>query len=398
MIFLLAVLLRLTLVFVLKTYSSVPNVEPDHVAKTLARAGFFGNPFGVPTGPTAILAPGWPFLLALIYGFVKTEVAAEVAKRILSTVLCSAQYALLPALANSLRLPIACGYLAGAIGALFPLFFWVETNGSWESPCIASMLVGMLILSARLFTAHPPSLYLYGAGWGIVFLFTPAFASIFVAVLTIWWWYSRNLLSILKVAAIAGLVVSPWIIRNYSQLGALFFIRDSYGLELYMSNNPRAQALFEENLQYFDEHPNDNGTQALRLRAMGEVAYFNERRDKAIVWMRSNPGRFARLTAERALYFWFPRFKRPASTVLAIIVSVLAFGGLAALLRGKHRPAAQLFVAIWIAYPLPYYLIQVDPRYRYPLYSSSLLLAAVWAYPWLRRVAARTGIAWPTPH
>jgi hypothetical protein len=375
-LFALAFGVRVAAILLLRTYRNALSPEPILVAKSLVREHLFGNPFGVPTGPTAVVPPGPPFLLSLLYSWFGDTTATKVARQVLSAAACSVEYALLPALAAAAGLRRAVGILAGGAGALVPLFFWIETNGSWESSYIAAMLVAMLILSARLWAGVRVSPFVYGAAWGFVFLFAPGFLFVFLALLGVWWWRSRNTRAVLTAGALAFAVVLPWIVRNYLQLGSVFWMRDGFGIELQLSNNPIARPMYYDAQAFFPDHPYDNRAEALRLGRIGEVEYFHQRGVLGQQWIRSHPRRFAELTAARAWYFWFPRFRRLSSTLLAAAVSLGGLVGLALAIRLKRRLAASLFGLVWLVYPLPYYLVLIDPRYRYPIYSQALLLIA----------------------
>jgi 4-amino-4-deoxy-L-arabinose transferase-like glycosyltransferase len=311
----------------------------------------------------------------------------------LSALACSAEYALLPALAAASGFRRAAGVMAGAAGAFAPIFFWIETNGAWESPCIAAMLVAMLLLSARLWSGARISPWVYGAAWGLVFLFAPGFLLVFAAILALRWWRSRKAGSVIKASLIAFLVVLPWIVRNYLQFGSVFWIRDNFGLELHISNNPMAQ--FHKGLVSFRDHPYDHPEAARRLKSIGEVACYREKGELARQWISGNPGRFAQLTAARIWYFWFPRVKHLSSTLLSAVVSIGGFLGLALAIRSKRNLAALLFGLVYLIYPLPYYLVQVDPRYRYPIYPEMLLLAAFFGVSCLQRLTLDRPARWP---
>ena len=398
-LFALAFGVRVAAILLLRTYRNALSPEPILVAKSLVREHLFGNPFGVPTGPTAVVPPGPPFLLSLLYSWFGDTTATKVARQVLSAAACSVEYALLPALAAAAGLRRAVGILAGGAGALVPLFFWIETNGSWESSYIAAMLVAMLILSARLWAGVRVSPFVYGAAWGFVFLFAPGFLFVFLALLGVWWWRSRNTRAVLTAGALAFAVVLPWIVRNYLQLGSVFWMRDGFGIELQLSNNPIARPMYYDAqaflggnvFRFFGDFFQDRAgedqkagmgnhavdrAEALRLGRIGEVEYFHQRGVLGQQWIRSHPRRFAELTAARAWYFWFPRFRRLSSTLLAAAVSLGGLVGLALAIRLKRRLAASLFGLVWLVYPLPYYLVLIDPRYRYPIYSQALLLIA----------------------
>ena len=101
-------------------------------------------------------------------------------------------------------------------------------------------------------------------------------------------------------------------------------------------------------------------------------------------WITANPARFAELTAQRTLLFWFPPFGKGSDNYLLWAVTLLGFVGLAHC--GKTNPmAASMLGSILLLYPLIYYAIQHFTRYRYPiLWVSSLMAAYALEQGWLK--------------
>ena len=111
----------------------------------------------------------------------------------------------------------------------------------------------------------------------------------------------------------------------------------------------------------------------------------------------ANPARFAELTAQRTLLFWFPPFGKGSDNYLLWAVTLLGFGGLA--LSWKTNPiAASLLGPTLLLYPLVYYAIQHFTRYRYPiLWVSSLMAAYALEYAWLKITGPATRAAPKNP-
>jgi len=219
----------------------------------------------------------------------------------------------------------------------------------------------------------------FGALWGIAFLFSPSFAPILAGVSALWLWAirARSWRPILTTLVPILLVISPWILRNYVALGSVFWIRDNFGLEFHLSNMPGASALFDENMRGapFRTHPLSSPAERAKIASMGEVAYYHGRLLQGTAWVRAHPREFVRLTLQRVWFFWFPKLNSPNKTILAAVLTLLGSLGLLCMARTQAY-AAGILGTVWILYPLLYYVIQSDPRYRYPIHAISLLLTA----------------------
>lgn len=101
-IFGIALVIRLAAIFGLGRYKQPINfMEVEKIARRLAETGVFGDPYKIPTGPTAHAAPVYPFLVALIFKLAGYEVAARTAILMVSALAASLQYALLPSLTSA---------------------------------------------------------------------------------------------------------------------------------------------------------------------------------------------------------------------------------------------------------------------------------------------------------
>ena len=389
LIFLIALSLRVFLVLATQSYREEYKwVEHVAVARALYHKGTFSDPFGAPTGPTAFVAPAYPFVLSLVYRLTGDGLVGEFVKRCLSSGAASAQYAMLPVLASASGMTPAVGVAAGLFGALFPFSFYTETTGHQENPYLALALVLLSLMSLRLWQRQRFTLRTglwHGFCWGVGLLLNPVLLPCLLGFSFAAFWagprearsrYFRY--SVVMVTVALG-VTAPWIIRNYIQLGGLVPLRDNYPLEFLLSNHPAASINYRENLAVntfaHRLHPNDNPEERRRVRSMGELAYMRMRGDEAIATVRSAPGRFLRMTALRMVCFWFPISRSAFKTVVFWVVTAAALVGMVRLARTSRLPAL-LFGALLIAFPLTYYPIQIAHRYRYPMDWALLLLAA----------------------
>jgi hypothetical protein len=366
---------------------NIDRTESVNVATSLATTGRFANPFGTAaTGPTAHLAPVYPFLLSLLYRLDNGGLAFCVAKRALSTIFASLQYALLPYAARTFRLPGFVGISAGIVAAMLPVRMWVETSGGHETTLTALACVGLIPWTFRLLHAtHVGTLQKAACGfaWGVAFLSNPVFMPVLVGLLLVSFLTvrPRPVLSFsFQLFLFAFVIVCPWLVRNYVVMGAFSPIRDNFGLELSVSNDDYATAIMDWNVSApVFPHPFNDTAEGQRMQSMGETAYYHSRLHEGVQWIQQHSRPFAALTARRIIFFWLD----PANGILKnLFMATLTLFGVAGMifLWKKDTPTAAVILVLWLSYQVPYYFVQVSPRYRYPIDWSFWLLSAyaVW--------------------
>jgi uncharacterized membrane protein len=119
------------------------------------------------------------------------------------------------------------------------------------------------------------------------------------------------------------------------------------------------------------------------MAALGELNYYHQRQNQASAWIRANPGRFVKLTAERFFDYWVPQRRSVPLAAVELLITLAALFGLGLMIR-QQKPVAVVFLVIWMFQPLVYYVIQADERYRYPIEWSIVMCAAYAAVSSLR--------------
>jgi 4-amino-4-deoxy-L-arabinose transferase-like glycosyltransferase len=304
--------------------------------------------------------------------------------------------ALLPLLSDRLGLGVLPGLLAAVLAVLIqPFRILIE----WESILTGALLVVLCIFTLECFRAardwrHAASL---GFVWGVAILVNPQC----VLLLLVWpliaaggssreqWRKARRV--ILVALAVAAVTCLPWFVRNYQRFQAVFFIRDNFGLELYVSNNRCAQPTTFANQAsgcHKRTHPNPNPEIAGEIIDKGEVQFNQERLRQALGWIESNPRAFARLTAQRFVRYWFPYLASYRYGIPAGIATLFSFAGLPLMYR-KQRSAFWMLSSTLLVYPLVHYVVQFEARYRYPIFWATFVPAAYAILDiirWLQRV------------
>jgi hypothetical protein len=348
------------------------NYEHMAIARSVVNGHGFSNPFGFTTGPTAAYAPVHPLMIAailLLFGnrppaalaLVLTEVAIQTACVVLLLYIAAAAFG---------------SWIPGAIAA-GGLLLCTWPLPQWESS-MAWLAFEGVFLCALVGVRWGWTGVVMGLGW----LVSPALGPASLAVV----WLLRGRKYLIASAAIAVMVIVPWAARNSLVIRAPIFLRDNFGLELLLSNNDFAGTRQEdaEAERYDRWHPGTNAAVAAEIARVGEPEYFGRMQSQALSWIRSHPARFLRLTIVRIWTWW-------TSTWLVTGVSLLAFAGLWINRRSKAGKAA--FAGLLI-FPLPYYVIQFDPRYGYPVLWLAALMAGDLCFRLARRwVPAKLALA-----
>jgi predicted lipoprotein with Yx(FWY)xxD motif len=367
------------------------------LAQNLVRHGSFGNPFAVlNTGPTAANPPLYPFLLALIIKVFRVpEIVVFIAT--LGNIIANAVSANLIWRISGLFFK---DLRVGVVAAIF----WIlssQLTPSWDVGYTVATLLIFCLLTAR--TISRPRFLISGIGAGLLagalFLFNPS--TILISMPWLGWLAYKHRASlkhalfycclVCGVLCVAG---ATWGVRNQEQLGK-FVIRTNLGMTLYASDNDCARPSLiasEANNCYQAHHPNTSIEEAQLLKNLGEVNYDQVRRHDAEEWMRTHPIPLLRLTLARVRDFWFPiADKHVFQSAVIWICTVLSIPGLILMVRKRNDVTA--FVGfVLLIYPLMYYVVVSDVRYRLPVLWLSLLSAStfvIWCWD-LRSGSPRT--------
>jgi hypothetical protein len=414
-VFAAAWLLRLGAAIVTDRVHEFSRMDMERVALSLVNHGVLGNPFHEPTGPSAIVPPGYVLFLAAIFQLLGTGVMAEAVKIATCTAAAALRCALTPWLADHFNLGKPVVIASGILS-----IFWIgavdtELQGDWDAPYTAVLLIVLICLHFRkpLLDSTPKRAALLGLFWGAAALINPAVLSILVTLVALEFWrggrarfgpFARR---VACVGACAVLVLAPWAIRNRLSLGSWIWLRDGLGLEMKLSYHDGSSWAniynIRPSLEYPDRpnrdaeishHPYISTAENRRVQQIGEVAYFAQMKQEAVDWIRAHPSQSLTLIAQHTFYYWFPPGPsfygfRPGKGIILYsfarwALTLLAFAGLAICWK-RHRDAALYFTAILLVFPLVYYLVNWSSRYRSPIEWLLVLLAAIpLAWVWQR--------------
>jgi len=356
-IFIVALCIRLFCLYYLKSYIIADNwdfgYETGSVASAIAGGEGFSSPFREPTGPTALLPPLYPYLLACIFkifGIFSREsaVVALSVNCLFSALTCIPLYFIGKKLFGR-----EAGYITTAILAVYPVSVWYAVNTVWDTAIFTflcmSLIYGAFLLPGR-FTYRNAALY------GILMGITALLKSVIIAFypfLLIWLYirisnpntirsaeqdrgaeaifqkpfqkpsflkklgFSEKIhifikprtpelfrISVLCLAAFG--VLFPWLLRNYVMFGRPM-INSNFGLEFKLENNMNTWKAFEktgDSSVFMKAHPTMNPEEFYLYKVVREVIYMKLCLDDARTFIREHPGKFIYLTLRRIYYFW----------------------------------------------------------------------------------------------
>lgn len=355
--------------------------ETGRIAFSLANGMGFSSPFGGNTGPSAWTAPIYPWIVSIAFRLFGSYSAASALvmltfNSIFGALTCWTIYR------TALRIfGRTVAIWSGWVWALYPdAIFW-SVRWIWETSLSAFLLSLLFMLTVEMEGDERMSSWIgYGLLWGVAALNNPSALS-FLPFAGCWLVYQlhrrgkRFLVPAVVSAVVFWMAIMPWIARNYQVMGQFVFVRDNFGNELRIGNNPLADGQYV--LAY---HPTQNEIVMAKYKRLGELAFCKDQGRLAREWITQNPGRFAEISLKRVYYFWngIPRLSNilwlaeTKNTHYLLLSVVGVWGLLLALKRRVH--GVFLFTALVVFFPLVYYICFPEPRYRHPIDPELVIL------------------------
>ncbi len=388
--------------------------EMGRIARALATGHGYSDPFEGHTGPTAWTPPLYPLILAAVfklfgvYSYASAWVILAI-NSVFSAATAPTIYQIARRTFARNKDAIKLALWSGWLWALYPAAMQYAIKWVWDMSLTACLFALVILLALKLRDESTTQRWLlFGTLWGLIALSNSSLLAFlpFCALWIIWptparhsthessFWRSQNLRSCLSNLTLAALctlaVVTPWIIRNQLAFHAFVPLRSNFGAELYES----AQ-LENEGYPTMATLPHAQASPEFqRYKRLGELAYSREQGDRARRIIRAHPATFVSHIFRRAWFFW-ASVPHPAEhgwkgiaaetarEFSYALISLAGLLGLALALRNKI-PAAWLFFWAFAIYPLLYYAITAQARFRHPLEPLLCILAV-----YLFRSAAR---------
>ena len=376
--------------------------EMGRIARALATGYGFSDPFEGHTGPTAWTPPLYPLILGGVFKIfgVYTNTSAWVILAINSVF----SAATAPTVYQIARRTFArnqdaakIALWSGWLWALYPAAMQYAVKWVWDMSLTACLFAWVILLALKL-RDTPAATKLwraFGTLWGLIALSNSSLLAFlpFCALWIIWpaknpgtpdlaseTWVS-NLRNLTLAALCTLATVSPWIIRNQLAFHAFVPLRSNFGAELYESARLENEGYpTMATLTHSEFSPDFK-----RYKRLGELAYSRDQGARARQVIKKYPGTFASHILKRAYFFWasVPHPTDQGWKGIAVetsrefsyaFLSLAGLLGLALALRDKI-PGAWLFFWAFAIYPLLYYAITVQARFRHPLEPLICILA-----------------------
>jgi 4-amino-4-deoxy-L-arabinose transferase-like glycosyltransferase len=351
------------------------GMELGTLAQSLVAGQGLSSPFGGSTGPTALLTPGYPAIIAVFFrifgSFTFTAAIAVMGMQLLFsvlTVLCIMHVA-------RRSFGIRTANISGVLWAVSLPLIWMPTI-FWET-CLSTLLLAAMMALALRCAQKPsgPLWALMGAYSGLAGLVNPSLLPTLVTVMGWAAWQTRKTLWYFPVALLAlSMVFAPWPIRNARVLHAFIPLRSTVGFELWVGNRAGASGFLDES-----QFPIFNRWEYDQYVAKGEVAYMRDKSALAEAYIGSHPSTFVQLSAVRFFRFWTGTGNKDGSIIFAlhaVLTSSLGFLGIWRLVREDRLRTAILFLLPLMVFPLPYYITHAEFRYRLVIDPLLTILAA----------------------
>jgi hypothetical protein len=228
---------------------------------------------------------------------------------------------------------------------------------------------------------------LAGLALGIGLMSRPTLFLAGLAALLVRWRGSRRGIALtLGAGAIALVVVTPWVARNWAVLGRPVFITSSLE-DVWKGNNPisSGSSYLPSGRDIFSASPPEL---VARIRQAGELDLNEIFTQEVMAFVVHHPGEFASLTARKFVYFWwlspqagvlYPAAWPTAYGLYAAVILTFAVAGATAILRGGRSEERQLLgtlATISLVLAVIHALSYVEGRHRWGIEPLLLLLTA----------------------
>lgn len=361
--------------------------EEGKIARSIAIGHGFGTPYyGPDTGPTAEVAPVFPYIMAGIFIALGIYTKAS-ALAILSLNSLFSALTCIPIFYMARRsFGLRAAVWATSGWVVFPYAIYFSADSMWDH-ALVTLLLSCIVWMALELRNRPHKLVwaAFGLLCGVTALVDPIVLGV-VPILGAWACLglrrqNRPWLSPPSIAVIVMcVVIAPWLVRNDLVFGRPVFLKDNLPLAFCVGNVGNA-------LHWWNpaEHPSGNPAELTRFDHLGEQAYMASEWMKVREFIEKDPGTFFLRSVRRFVYVWtgywslnreYLRVEQfdPEDIPFRTCLTVLALIGLWKIYR-RNANRAVPYVLILIFFPLVYYVTEPDIAYRQPIDPELVMLA-----------------------
>jgi 4-amino-4-deoxy-L-arabinose transferase-like glycosyltransferase len=364
-IVLVAFLLRIAYIAVFDTYDYPGSdkygmgFETGAIARSIASGHGFSSPFRTLSGPSAWLAPLYPYLVAGVFELFGIYSGTSAFVIFVFNSLCSALTCVPMFLLGRRMFSRRIGVISAWIWALAPPAMFWAVRWVWETSASTLLLTWLIWMTLTLAESENIRSWLwFGFAWGVAALTNPSLLSFFPISLAypLWQrkqssqpWLSRGVI----VALLFLNIITPWLIRNAVVFHYPVFIRPNLWAEVAFGNAPGADGTWQARI-----HPSMNTRENASYDLMGEVQYVQWKRMQVTRFIRENPGLFLKLCLRRFYLFWSGFSELGESLRWLRAAGWITFTGLAftGLWMARHIAGSVPLAWLLLFYPAAYYV------------------------------------------
>ena len=397
--------IRLVVVFF--TYRSLPDADKFYeafgwemgwIARALASGRGFSSPYYPWTGPTAIMSPLYPGLLSLvfrvfgIYSLTSAFVILTL-NSVLSSLTCIPVY-----FSAKYSLGQRGAKYAAWVWAFYPFAIYFSAARVWEYALTSLLFTTCFCIAQRIHRTSKPMAWI---GWGLLYGITAHSNASIMSTLPFLLGFAlyqarregkRWVLNGALTLITFFVVLTPWTIRNYRELGVICPIRDNIWLEMYADNfgnapNDNTSPPSCDNRPY----PASNAVEMQKYITMGEVAYLEEKHAMSLDDLKNHPHHafLVTKTLRRVVYYWtgFWSFSpqelhdqplTPENVFHVSLITLFMLIGIRSLWR-VNRTGLVPYLLLIGAFPITYYLTHPMMDYRQPIEPAVVVLVTAGA-------------------
>jgi len=360
------------------------GAEYFHVARALADGRGFSDPFGEATGPTAWMPPVFPMLLAALLRVFGSKNAAASGVTVLMITALVVQGITVQVIARRCLKRLSV-FAASAVffGWIVTFYYWffLLTSDIWVISLFICFLTLAIVDHVETGRVRPVAWAVLG---GIGVLASPTFGVAWgCLVLFLFVTEAKNRRRWAAVLALAGVLASPWVVRNALVFHRFIPTKSNLPFEEYQANVLDTDGVYE--ISSMLEHPYNSENMRFEYQQLGEIAFVDSYGKRFRKQLALHPQGILRRVLNRALAAtvnYIPlsdKMDPPLQSFVLHVVYALPFLIFVSTiwLGGPHQLLLRTLGVFWLAYLLPFVTVAFYARYFLPLTTLLTVTSAL---------------------